>query len=380
MLQYLTTSLIALFEPLRETWLWPGLVEVGKFLGTHLISGMVPAFFIAGAIAIFLDKQRITRLMGAKANPLIAYPVAAVSGGVLTVCSCGVIPIFTGILQQGAGIGPAFTFLMASPAVNLIALSYTYTLLGSKFMVWRGLLVMASAISIGVSMKLICGEHEQVAENSNVIMVEEESERTDSQLLIFFMMLLLITVTATGLFDSYIYAGAEKAGISGQLLPRLLALVAEIGILAALTLKWFEKYEIILWLRKSKDLFILIFPKVVGGIFLCGLLAAAFPLVHFMKFFDSNDFSGNFVASVLGSMMYFGTIVGVTIVSTLRDFGMNSGPAMTLLLSAPAVSLPSILALAPITGKKKAAVFLALVIVFSALSGYIFGMTFEKPM
>ncbi|EKD83741.1 MAG: hypothetical protein ACD_39C00476G0001 [uncultured bacterium] len=87
MLQYLTTSLIALLEPFRETWIWPGLAEVGKFLGNHLISGMVPAFFIAGAIAIFLDKQRMTRLMGAKANPFIAYPVAAFSGGILTVCS-----------------------------------------------------------------------------------------------------------------------------------------------------------------------------------------------------------------------------------------------------------------------------------------------------
>ncbi|MBU1107406.1 MAG: permease [Candidatus Riflebacteria bacterium] len=376
MLQYLTTSFIALFSPLEKTWIWPGLVEVGKFLGTHLISGMVPAFFIAGAIAIFLDKQQITKLMGAKANPLIAYPVAAFSGGLLTVCSCGVIPIFTGILQQGAGIGPAFTFLMASPAVNLIALSYTYTLLGTKFMVWRGLLVMASAISIGAGMKVLCGETEQPAETSSVIIVEEESERTGSQLLIFFMLLVLVMVTATGVLDPIIFTGAEKIGITSQLLPRLLTILAEILLLAAISLKWFEKQEIILWLRKSKSLFWLIFPKVVGGIFLCGLIAAAFPLSDFMKFFDSNDFSGNFVASILGSMMYFGTIVGVTIVSILTDYGMHPGPAMTLLLSAPAVSLPSILALVPIAGAKKSAVFLALVIVFSALSGYIFGMTF----
>ena len=380
MLQYLTTSFIALFAPLEGTWIWPGLVEVGKFLGTHLISGMVPAFFIAGAIAVFLDKQRITRLMGAKANPLLAYPVAAFSGGLLTVCSCGVIPIFTGILQQGAGIGPAFTFLMASPAVNLIALSYTYTLLGSKFMVWRGVLVMASAIAIGIGMKTICGETEQPAEASSVIIVEEESGVTDTQLVIFFMLQILIMVTATGVLDTIIFSGAARIGLTGQLMPRLLVILAEIALLAAVALKWFEKPEIVLWLRKSKSLFWLIFPKVVGGIFLCGLLAAAFPLVNFMKFFDSNDFSGNFVASILGSMMYFGTIVGVTIVSTLKDFGMHSGPAMTLLLSAPAVSLPSILALVPIVGAKKAATFLTLVIVFSALSGYIFGMTFVQPM
>jgi len=380
MLQYLTTSLIALFEPLRDTWIWPGLVEVGKFLGTHLISGMVPAFFIAGAIAVFLDKQRITRLMGAKANPLVAYPVAAFSGGILTVCSCGVIPIFTGIMQQGAGVGPAFTFLMASPAVNLIALSYTYTLLGTKFLVWRAVLVMISAMAIGFGVRLLCGENEQPVTASSVIMVEEDSGRTDGQLLIFFAMLVLIMVTATGTLDAALAAVVAKIGISGELLPRLLALLAEIAILTAISLRWFEKYEIKLWLRKSYDLFWLIFPKVVGGIFLCGLLAVAFPLVNFMKFFDSNDFGGNFVASVLGSMMYFGTIVGVTIVSTLKDFGMHAGPAMTLLLSGPAVSLPGIIALVPIAGPRKSATFLALVVVFSALSGYIFGMTFEPTM
>ncbi|PKL47669.1 MAG: hypothetical protein CVV42_12295 [Candidatus Riflebacteria bacterium HGW-Riflebacteria-2] len=376
MLQYLTTSFIALFDPLRDTWIWPGLVEVGKFLGTHLISGMLPAFFIAGAISVFLDKQRITKLMGAKANPLVAYPVAAFSGGILTVCSCGVIPIFTGIMQQGAGIGPAFTFLMASPAVNLLALSYTYTLLGSKFFMWRAILVMASAVAIGVSMKLICGEVEQPAETTSVIMMEEESERTDTQLVIFFFWLLVITITSTGVLDPLIFAGAEKVGIAGELMPRMLALLAEIVVLTIISFRWFEKPELKLWMRKSYDLFWIIFPKVLGGIFLCGLLAAIFPLVNFMKIFDNNDFSGNFVASVLGSMMYFGTIIGVTVVSTLKDFGMHEGPAMTLLLSAPAVSLPSILAMAPVAGAKKSAIFLALVIVFSALSGYIFGMTF----
>ena len=120
-------------------WMWPGFAEAGKFIGEHLLSGMIPAFFIAGAIAIFIDKDRITKYMGAKANPFVSYPVAALSGGILTVCSCGVIPIFTSIMQQGAGVGPAFTYLMSAPAVNLIALSYTGTLLGqsNKINCWR---------------------------------------------------------------------------------------------------------------------------------------------------------------------------------------------------------------------------------------------------
>lgn len=376
MLQTIVSAFIGIFEPFRDTWVWPGLVEAGKFLGTHLISGMLPAFFIAGAIAIFLDKQRITRLMGAEANPLVAYPVAAFSGGILTVCSCGVIPIFTGILQQGAGIGPAFTFLMASPAVNLIALSYTYTLLGSKFLIGRAILVMLSAMAIGIGMKLLCGKTDKVEAPAGVLIMEEESDRTDGQLLIFFILLIAIMVTATGVIDPVLENFADASAGTGMLTPRLLLIALEIALLTVVSLKWFYRSELVLWLKKSYSLFILIFPKVLGGIFLAGLLAAMFPLTSYMKFFDANNFSGNFVASLLGALMYFGTIVGVTIVSTLKDFGMHPGPALTLLLSGPAVSLPSIMALVPIIGAKKAAAFLSLVIIFSALSGFIFGITF----
>ncbi len=376
MLQNLVNAFIGLLEPLRDTWVWPGLAEAGKFLGTHLISGMVPAFFIAGAIAIFLDKQRITRLMGANTNPLIAYPVAAFSGGVLTVCSCGVIPIFTGILQQGAGIGPAFTFLMASPAVNLIALSYTYTLLGTKFLVGRAVLVMLSAMGIGFSMRLIFGDTPKTEEPSDVIIVEEDSDRSDPQLLTFFAVLVLIMVTATGVTDPLLLKISAMANHDGILLPRILTMLLQVVLLSVICARWFYRSEIVLWLKKSYSLFLLIFPKVLGGIFLAGVLTALFPLTDYMKFFDTNGIEGNVLASILGSLMYFGTIVGVTIVSTLKDFGMHPGPALTLLLSGPAVSLPSVLALAPIVGAKKAAGFLGLVILFSALSGFIFGATF----
>jgi uncharacterized membrane protein YraQ (UPF0718 family) len=375
MLQELIAFIVSLFDPLKETWVYPGLEEVAKFMGTHLISGMIPAFFIAGAIAIFLDKQRITKLMGTEANPFIAYPVAAISGGLLTVCSCGVLPIFMGIMQQGAGIGPAFTFLMASPAVNLIALTYTYTLLGSKYMFLRALLVFFSSICIGLLMRALCRQPEPAAE-TDVILVEEEFDRTDGQLLFFFFLLILVMVTSTGVLDPLLIklSGQQESG--DLLFLRIALIVAELFLTAYFSRKWFHKYEIILWLKKSKSLFIMIFPKVLGGIFLCGVIALALPLTSFISYFDTNNVQGNLLASILGSIMYFGTIVGVTIVATLKGLGMNDGPAMTLLLSAPAVSLPSILALVPIAGAKKSAVFLLLVVIFSALSGYIFGMTF----
>ena len=356
-------------------WMWPGFAEAGKFIGEHLLSGMIPAFFIAGAIAIFIDKERITKYMGAKANPLVSYPVAAISGGILTVCSCGVIPIFTSIMQQGAGVGPAFTFLMSAPAVNLIALSYTGTLLGKEFLIGRTLAVFFSAIGIGACMRFCYPDKIYEPIQSKYVIVEEEPNYTDSQLAFFFIILISVMLTTTGILDKYTVSVTSLIGITSSFYSRLASVAIEIIILALWAWKIFDKYEIKLWLKKSYQLFIMIFPKVLAGIFVCGIIGNIFmkDLYKFLSFFEQNTLSANIVSSVMGALMYFGTIVGVTIVSTLKNFGMHAGPSLALLLSGPAVSLPSILALIPIVGKKKAFTFLSFVMIFNALCGIIFG-------
>lgn len=357
-------------------WMWPGFAEAGKFIGEHLLSGMIPAFFIAGAIAIFIDKERITKYMGAKANPIVSYPVAALSGGILTVCSCGVIPIFTSIMQQGAGVGPAFTFLMSAPAVNLIALSYTATLLGKEFLIGRTLAVFFSAIGIGICMRFCYPDKIYEPIQSKYVIVEEEPNYTDSQLAFFFIILISIMLTTTGILDNYTVGVTSLIGVTNSFYSRLTSVALEIIILALWAWKIFDKYEIKLWLKKSYQLFIMIFPKVLAGIFVCGIIGNIFmkDLYKFLAFFEQNTLSANIVSSVMGALMYFGTIVGVTIVSTLKNFGMHAGPSLALLLSGPAVSLPSILALIPIVGKKKAFTFLGFVMIFSALCGIIFGL------
>ncbi len=371
------------FGWLRSTWAWPGLEEVGRFLGTHLISGMIPAFFIAGAIAVFLDKQRITRLMGPQAPAWVAYPIASFAGAILTVCSCGVIPIFTGILQQGAGIGPAFTFLFSSPAVNLIALTYTTTYMGLGFTAARIVAVIILSILLGLLMRLLFREPPP-QEVPVILMAEEENDRTDGQTLIFFLLLLLIMLTSTGIFDRYLRPDPVSINspmlTSGMiraldfLLSKLLVIFFEIAILAGVLWKWFRMDEVKLWLKKSWSLFVMIFPTVLLGIFISGLLAALVPLTRYMSMFSGNSIESNLLASLIGSLMYFGTIVGVNVVSTLVHFGMHTGPALTLILSGPAVSLPSILALQAVVGRTKAFVFLLLVILFTAISGYLYGM------
>lgn len=370
---------------LRTTWAWPGIEEVARFIGTHLISGMIPAFFIAGAIGVFLDKQRITRLMGPTAPAWISYPIASFSGAILTVCSCGVIPIFTGILQQGAGIGPAFTFLFSSPAVNLIALMYTTTYMGAGFTLARGIAVIIVSILIGMLMRLVFRDPppQPVAV---VEMAEEEDGRTDGQTFIFFLLLLLIMLTSTGIFDRYLRP--EPIAINSPmltahmirsldfLLSKLVLILFEISILAMALWRWFHPDEIRQWLKKSWSLFAMIFPKVLLGIFISGLLAALVPLTRYMSLFSDNSLQSNMLAAVIGSLMYFGTIVGVNIVATLVHFGMDTGPALTLILAGPAISLPSVLALQAIVGKKKALTFLFFVIVLTALSGMLYGLIY----
>jgi len=375
------------FAGLKDSWIWPGIKEVGEFIGTHLISGMIPAFLIAGAIAVFLDKERITRLMGPKANPWLAYFTASFSGAILTVCSCGVIPIFTGILQRGAGIGPAFTFLFSSPAINLIALTYTQTFMGGKVALGRVISVIIGSIVIGLCMRFCFKGEEEESTPQASFMSMDDVQRTNLQIFLFFAMLIFIMLTSTGVFDRYtetLFVGLTfpflspiQAATVKKLIPKIAFLFLEALVLLIMLKKWFHRDEAIQWLKKSWSLFVMIFPKVLLGIFISGILAALLPLVSLIQTFTQNSLEANFIASLVGSMMYFGTIVGVNIVATLNHLGMHLGPCMTLLLSGPAVSLPSILALIPIVGRKKATVYLIFVIMTTTFSGIIFGWLTE---
>ncbi|MBF0409480.1 MAG: permease [Candidatus Riflebacteria bacterium] len=373
-----------MFELLKGSFIWPGLAEVGSFMATHLISGMLPAFFIAAAIAIFLDKSRITRILGKDASPWLSYPAAAFTGGILTVCSCGVIPIFIGIRQSGAGTGPAFTFLFATPAVNLIALTYTYSFMGTRMLLARTFSVIACSIVVGLIMSKLFSE-DPASTASTAQVVEEETDRTDLQQFIFFFLLVIIMLTTTGFLDSLIKllnidftvaAETSKQGASYFLiknLPKFFMLLIEFLFLGYMLKRFFQKDEIIQWLKKTWSLLYSIFPKIVLGIFVTGIVGELLPLNKLMSYFNDNSIQTNIVVALIGSMMYFGTIVGVNIVATMTHFGMHVGPALTLLLSGPTVSFPSIIAIAPLIGIKKTSAFLVLVVLSTAFCGYFFG-------
>lgn len=350
------------------------------FLSTHLVSAMVPAFFLASAISTFFSKETIILTIGKKANPLMSYPIAAFAGAILTVCSCGVLPIFMSLLQSGAGIGPAITFLYASPAINLISIIYTWKILPS--MLWARIAAVAfSGIFIGVIMQKLFAKTADEFEHEEPEL--KKSRRKPWQEGLFFLVLVLVMLTSTDLFQGltskaispewFANRGPElsvkTAEFAGKMLFLLLEIIGVIIILRA----WFTWDETRKWLKRTWRQAKQILPMVVLGIFFSGFLGGTSSIVSNLSLVGDNSIASNLISSLIGAMLYFGSIVGVNVVDLFMRWGMHIGPALALLLAGPSISLPSIMALTPIMGKKRTAAFLFLVVVFSATMGIIFG-------
>lgn len=131
-----------------------GAGNLAAYLAAHVLLCLVPAFFIAGAMAALIPKASITRWLGRNTSAHISYPAAAAAGSLLAVCSCTIVPLFAGIYRKGAGIGPAITFLFFAPAGNIMALAYTGSILGPEFAAARFLLCLLFGIGIGLLMAL----------------------------------------------------------------------------------------------------------------------------------------------------------------------------------------------------------------------------------
>lgn len=368
--------------PFLLRWALAGSRELFTFLAEHLVSAMIPAFFLAAAITTFLSKQTVMQTMGRDSNPFIAYPIASLAGAVLTACSCGVLPIFMSVLQNGAGLGPAVTFLYASPAINPISLIYTWKILPMSMLIGRIVSVMASSILIGMTMSFLFRHSTQ--EPDLEPWQDKEVRRTVAQEGVFFFLLVLVMLTSTDALK-FLTQSLIPPSLFGQTDPdwsirmaalsgKLLMILGEVVLLALALRSWFSRYEIKKWLqrtgRQARD----ILPMVILGVFFSGMLGGAPAMVDYLSLLNHNTFSANLVASVIGGIMYFGSIVGVNIVGLFLSWGTALGPAMALLLSGPCISLPSILALMPIFGRWKTLTYAFLVVLFSALAGYLFGL------
>ncbi|PLW95738.1 MAG: hypothetical protein C0591_10445 [Marinilabiliales bacterium] len=388
----------------------------------HVILCLLPAFFIAGVISVFVSQGSVLRYFGAQAKKWVAYTVAALSGTILAVCSCTILPLFSSIHKRGAGLGPAIAFLYSGPAINILAIILTANILGFEMGVARVIGAVSFSVIIGVAMSLIYRKEEKVKaeEQLNIPLMPEK--RPLWQTAFHFFTLVFILVFANwgkpdsdsgllfwiwvnkwhitsffGLLLVYslirileikwwlVIGGAILTAISAFLSPSpLVPMVVGISSLSVITL--FSGGENKEWTISSWDFTKQIMPLLALGVIVAGFLlgsthdgtqiAGIVPSTWISNLVGGNSVFSNFFASIVGAFMYFATLTEVPILQGLLASGMGKGPALALLLAGPSLSLPNMLVIRSVIGVQKTLVYVCLVVVMATVSGLIFGTFF----
>jgi uncharacterized membrane protein YraQ (UPF0718 family) len=332
-----------------------GIKALTEYLSVHVLACLVPAFFIAGGISAFISTAAVLKYFGPSAKKILSYSVASVSGAILAVCSCTVLPLFGAIYKRGAGLGPAVTFLYAAPAINILAVVYSARLLGYDLGVARAIIAIVFSIVLGLAMAWLYRK-EEAGKKTQAFVLPQDSPGAKSpiQQLVFIGTLLGILIFAA----------------ASNWIMTALMLVA----LGYVLWRWFSRGEIKHWLTETLRYVRLILPWLLGGVFIAGVLTIIIPEDVIATFVGDNSLLSNFTASFVGMLMYFATLTEVPIVKALMDLGMAKGPALALLLAGPALSLPNLLVIRKIMGTKKALTYSALVVILSTFAGFIFGL------
>ncbi|MFH2203510.1 MAG: permease [Elusimicrobiota bacterium] len=405
--------------PRFDTAMIEALLLVKWYAREHVILCLLPAFFIAGAIAVFVSEASVMKYLGAKANKVLAYGVASVSGTILAVCSCTVLPLFAGIYRMGAGLGPATTFLYSGPAINVLAIVLTARVLGLEMGIARAVGAIIFSIVIGLLMHLIFRKEELEKAAAQMVMPEPEVVRPLWQNAVYFAVMVAILVfanwgkpvEAVGLWYA-IYSGkwlvtAVLSAALGVILARwfglpwwkiLAAAVPTVvlalafphepmiafasGIIGLSAITSTTSGETQDWFAQSWGFAKQILPLLLAGVLVAGLLLGRpgheglIPAAWVHRAVGGNSFWANLFASVAGAFMYFATLTEVPILEGLMGNGMGKGPALALLLAGPALSLPNMLVIRSVLGTKKTVVFVSLVIVMATVSGMFYGAIF----
>jgi uncharacterized membrane protein YraQ (UPF0718 family) len=359
-----------------------GLKALQEYLSAHVLTCLIPAFFIAGAIAVFVSKKSVLKYFGAKTKKYISYPVAALSGTILAVCSCTILPLFTSIHKRGAGIGPATAFLFSGPAINILAIVLTAQVLGYDIGLARAVAAILMSIVIGLLMAFIFRKEESEKNNNNTDMFtsqtgEEKSNRPVWISLLFLVLLVLILLIGAA-SSSYI-----------PWVPKLAIVYFLTLVVSGILIFYYTRDEVKNWGNETWCLAKKIFPILLIGVFIIGIIGgiAAYFMpgtdpanalgVAVAPYIGGNNIFSCLLASVIGAILYMPTLLEVAIVGNLFGYStgiMGGGPALALLLSGPSLSLPSMIVITKVMGVKKAFAYFALVIVIAALCGFVYGM------
>ena len=369
---YLPVELLSFRNPIFEA-----LALVRWYAREHVLLCLIPAFFIAGAISVFVSQASVIKYFGSKANKILAYSIASVSGTILAVCSCTVLPLFSGIYKRGAGLGPATAFLYSGPAINVLAIIMTARILGWKLGLARAVGAVLFSIIVGLSMHLIFLKEERARHAAGDLVAGDTKESRS---------LLQNGLYFASMIGFLVFANWAKPEVTSQGLWAFIyyikwyisfGFLALIGIMVA---RWFKKDEVKSWTSASWTFAKQIMPLLFAGVIVAGLLLGRpgqeglIPSGIIAKAVGGNSLLSNFFASIVGAFMYFATLTEVPILQGLIGSGMGKGPALALLLAGPALSLPNMFVIRGVIGTKKTVVYVSLVVVMATFSGVIFGM------
>jgi len=367
LLAFLLAFLVPWSHPSIINALTEAFLLLQDYARNHVILCLVPAFFIAGAISVFVSKDAVLRYFGPKANKWLSYTVASVSGSVLAVCSCTVLPLFAGIYTRGAGIGPATAFLYSGPAINVLAIILTAKVLGLEMGLARAGGAVGFSIIVGLLMHLIFLKEEKgkVTEETEKAIPAPSRPLWKNALLLSAMVGFLVTVNMG-------FLGYWRFAAGGAFL------LATTG----LSLAWMNRPEAGEWFGETWFYAKLILPLLLAGVLVSGFLLgrpghpALVPEGWVIALVGGNTIRANLFASVAGAFMYFATLTEVPILQGLMGSGMGKGPALSMLLAGPAVSLPSILVLLKVMGWRKTGAYIGIVVILSTIAGWIYGALF----
>ncbi|TYT75954.1 permease [Desulfobotulus mexicanus] len=345
----------------------------------HVLTCLIPAFFIAGGISVFVSQAAVLKYFGAQAKKILAYSVASVSGSILAVCSCTVLPLFAGIYTRGAGIGPATAFLYSGPAINVLAIVLTARVLGWQMGLARAIAAILFALVIGLMMAFIFRKDDAARTAGQLHLPDEEDTgRSLWQDGGFMLVMVLILLSAT-----LAPPAAGSTGVFALLFSiKWYLVVGLLGILAWMLKAWFIQEERKAWVESTWDYVKLIAPLLAIGVLAAGFFLgrpghpALIPESWIAGLVGGNSFGANLFAALAGGLMYFATLTEIPILQGLMGSGMGEGPALALLLAGPAISLPNMLVVSGVLGVKKTAVFSLLVIVMSTAAGMFYGSFF----
>ena len=387
----------------------------------HVLLCLVPAFFIAGVIAVFVSQAAVVKYFGAKAKKWVAYLVAAVSGTILAVCSCTILPLFSSIHKRGAGLGPAIAFLYSGPAINILAIILTARILGFELGIARVIGAVSFSVIIGLIMSFIYRKEEKQRSDAQLAMPDVEEARPIWQTALHFFILVAILVFVnwgkpanetegfwyfmfankwfiTGLFGIgfalsmiyiikikklYVILGTVAVILSAFFFYDNPTIPFVIGVIATTLALTYSKDEPNQWLGETWGFAKQIMPLLGAGVLVAGFLLGSvegnggiIPNEWIAKLVGGNSLFSNFFASVTGAFMYFATLTEIPILQGLINSGMGKGPALALLLAGPALSLPNMLVIRSVIGTQKTVVYVSLVVIMSTITGILYGSLF----